>query len=45
MIEEYSESHCFKFPEFRLFQLVSFFFMLTPNFYYSALKFVHLPIF
>ena len=48
MIEKYSEKVIFFFlsSEFRLFQLliVFFFFILTPNLYYSTVKFVHLPI-
>ena len=43
------DSYCSRSSEFRLFQLVIIFFffflILTPNFYYSTIKFVHLPTF
>ena len=42
---KYSESHCFKFSEFWLFQLVIAFIFDNPNFYYSTIKFVDLPTF
>ena len=51
MIEKYSEKVIvLSFPEFRLFQLLIvffffFFFIVDPNFYYSTIKFVHLPTF
>ena len=47
MIEKYSEKVIVLFSELRLFQLVIVFFFstVTPNFYHSTTKFVHLPTF